>query len=362
MTESGVFDFFQGTGRCGRPHDVPPRLPDPPSWRPGRPGGDVPPEHSDDSIDDESFAVLDPDGEAVEMVNAALILRRPLLVTGHAGTGKSTLARIVARELGLGPVLTWQITSSTSLQNGQHHYDAIGRLHQLNLDELHRRRSAPDGHLFASDGRPPAPVASPEPSGGAASGDDLGRFITLGPLGTALLPWDRPRVLLLDEIDKCDIDLPGDLLHVFESGRFTIPELRRETDGPVDVRTADDETKRLVGGTVQCTQFPLIVLTSNEQRDFPPAFLRRCLRLQLDPPSREQLWQIIEARLPGALEEARTVIEELMREYLSRRDDSGQYIATDQLLNAIRVICGLGLDPNGRHFRRMLDNLYEPIA
>src|SRR5262249_27746823 len=147
---------------------------------------------------------------------------------------------------------------------------------------------------------------------------DIGPFITLGPLGTALLPWSIPRVLLIDEIDKSDIDLPNDLLHVFEEGEYEIPELVRHQDPEdkgVEVwpdkadrptkkndTTKKDDTKppsaykvRIRRGHVQCSAFPFVVLTSNAEREFPPAFLRRCLRLRLGRPTETELAEIVKA-------------------------------------------------------------------
>jgi MoxR-like ATPase len=129
-----------------------------------------------------------------DFVNSALYLRLPLLVTGKPGTGKSSLAYAVAHELKLGRVLRWPITSRSTLQEGLYRYDAIGHIQEANLT-----RKMPD----------------------------IGQFIRLGPLGTALLPSRYPHPLLIDEIDKSDIDLPNDLLNIFEEGEFEIPELAR---------------------------------------------------------------------------------------------------------------------------------------
>ena len=134
--------------------------------------------------------------EEIDLVNAALYLRRPLLVTGKPGTGKTSLAYAVARELELGEVLTWSITTRTTLKDGLYNYDAIGRLQDAQ-------------------------------SQGKDNVQNIGRYIRLGALGTAMLPSSRPRALLIDEIDKSDIDLPNDLLHIFEEGEFLIPELQR---------------------------------------------------------------------------------------------------------------------------------------
>jgi hypothetical protein len=146
---------------------------------------------------------------ATSTPNAALYLRRPLLLTGSPGAGKSTLAHAVAYELGLGRVLHWPIVSRSTLQDGLYRYDAIARLQ--------------DNQIAAHSGTAP-------PGG-------IGSYIRLGPLGTALLPTAKPRVLLIDELDKSDIDLPNDLLNVMEEGEYGIPELERlaEREPQVDV-------------------------------------------------------------------------------------------------------------------------------
>jgi MoxR-like ATPase len=240
-----------------------------------------------------------PTGEAVSRVNAALWLRRPLLVTGSPGTGKSTLAEAIATELGLGDVLVWNINSRTTAQDGLYRYDAIGRLHDRSLHRGFGRRR------------------------------DIGPYLRLGPLGTALLPGDRPRVLLIDEIDKADIDLPDDLLNLFEAGSYEIPELVRiaAKQRTVRVLTAADGTATIVDGRVQCTEYPLTILTSNGDREFSPAFVRRCVRLHLPAPGRTELVAIVQSWLPEHLD------QEVLRRFLDAR--ASGMLATDQLLNAL---------------------------
>ncbi|MFJ2021939.1 AAA family ATPase [Streptomyces nodosus] len=243
-------------------------------------------------------------GDEADVVNAALHLRRPLLVTGHPGTGKSSLAHAIAHELALGRVLRWPINSRSTLQDALYQYDAVGRLREAGL-----RRDSGDE----------------EPG--------IGKYVRLGPLGNALVPRERPRVLLIDELDKGDVDLPNDLLTVFEEGEFDIPELTRlpEDHTPVHIQTDDPDDPALVPrGRLRCREFPVVVITSNGERDFPPAFLRRCVRLDLPEPDEHRLRDIIGAHLgPDALGD----VDDLLEEFLSRRAPGE--LATDQLLNAV---------------------------
>lgn len=307
----------------GTPHDGIGGLPDAPAWRAfgtayGDPGAlPAPPE---DGVGggaggvtarrlgrDRQAAAYQADEREVQLVNLALHLRRPLLITGKPGVGKSTLAYAVAHELRLGPVLRWPITSRATLRDGLYAYDAIGRLHDAGIG-----RGGPDD-------APP-----------------VGRYLRLGPLGTALLPWRRPRVLLIDEIDKSDLDLPNDLLNVFEEGEFGIPELARLGPGDQEVMTADGaRTATVTGGTVRCAQFPFTVLTSNAEREFPAAFLRRCVRLEIQPPDAERLAAMVTAHLGAADPATAAERTALIAEFLRRQREEGAELANDQLLNAL---------------------------
>ncbi|MEU8781015.1 MoxR family ATPase [Streptomyces sp. NPDC048637] len=280
-----------------------------------------------------------PDTEEKDAVNTALYLRRPLLVTGKPGVGKSTLAYSVAADLELGPVLHWPITSRSTLRDGLYQYDAIGRLHDANLAHLHAA----------------TPTAAPVSR-------SIAPYLRLGPLGTALLPQERPRVLLIDEIDKSDIDLPGDLLTVFEEGSFEIPELARIAgqEPAVRIGTHDDPEPQVwvERGRVQCRSFPVVVLTSNGERDFPPPFLRRCIRLHMEPPGKERLAQIVRQRL-GLDASADDRYRDLVEAFIERRLDGD--LATDQLLNAVQLRLG-GAWPDPQEREQFLESVLQRLT
>lgn len=301
--------IYRGTGE---PHGgLAEKLPPPPSWRTFDGEPLVSPRLGSENSASRRLgelaraATYRASSEEVELVNAALYLRRPLLITGKPGTGKSTLAHSVARELKLGPVLGWPITSRSSRLEGLYQYDALARLQD------------------ASIGRDTGNQAHP----------DIGRYIRLGPLGTALLPYRWPRVLLIDELDKSDIDLPNDLLTIFEEGEYEIRELsriaREQPDAEVLIHDGTDHVT-IRGGKVKCHAFPLVLITSNEERDFPPPFLRRCLRLKIQPPSPERLTAIVRAHMG---DEVANASAGLIETFDRRRMDGD--LATDQLLNAI---------------------------
>jgi MoxR-like ATPase len=220
--------------------------------------------------------------DEVTQVNLALLLRRPLLVRGVPGIGKSALAYHVAWKLDLGRPFRWEIRSTTTLQDGLYTYDAVGH--------FHRGKDAP-----------------------------IQDHIRLGPLGTVMAPTARPGCLLVDELDKASYDLPNDLLHVFEEGSFRIPELER---GETIVQTLDGRDVKVTGGEVRCHHHPVIVITTNDEREFPPAFLRRCVELRLRIPGAEQIRKIVQAWFGG---------DDGLESVLAKL--SGQ--PTDQLLQAL---------------------------
>ncbi|MFI6651707.1 MoxR family ATPase [Streptomyces sp. NPDC050529] len=335
MSEPSEWLIYRG---IGEPHDEVAQLPPPPPWRDfaGASGGADGAESADrrlgipGRIADEHR----PGAEELEMINAALYLRRPLLVTGDPGAGKSTLAHSVARELEFGKVLRWPVVSRTTLLDGLYHYDAIARLQDVQI----------------------ASHASTDGGAGVDSAQSVGSYIRLGPLGTALLPSDRPRVLLIDELDKSDIDLPNDLLNVLEEGEFAIPELERIADrlpdGEADVLDHDGNKVRIKGGRVQCRAFPFVVLTSNGERDFPAPLMRRCIHLELGRPDHKRLAAFVKAHLG---EEAARSSEDLITLFLER--SRSELLATDQLLNAIYLTQAAA--PTGRD--RLADLLIQRL-
>lgn len=312
------------------------KLPPAPNWRPSGRKAESPGATTAQIRSEEKAKTFRPREQDIELVNAALYLRRPLLVTGSPGVGKSSLVYSVAYQLELGEVLYWPITTRTTLQDGLYSYDAIGRLQDPNAKD---------------------------------SLANIGKYIQLGALGTALLPSTKPRVLLIDEIDKGDIDLPNDLLCVFEEGGFNIRELTRiKEELPEGIATVQtsytsgaETTFPVTAGRVDCDAFPFIVMTSNGERDFPAPFLRRCIRLTMNEPDQAELTRIVEAHLKQeATAEVKKLIEDFYTEREAVREKRGN-LATDQLLNAVYLVTqGKVLDEVGR--KRLLDQLWKPLS
>lgn len=295
---------------------------------------------------------ITPQGKEVLLaVNAAIHLRRPLLVTGQPGVGKSSLAYSIAHELGLGRVLWWPVTPRSELEQGLYRYEALDRLR--------------------------------DSQGNTGSAEE---YITLGPLGTAFLPLAQPRVLLIDEIDKSDLQLPNELLHLFEEGYFTIPQLRREArqqnkratkmtsrtqkDRPAELDTDDETTPaRVLGGKVHCLAFPIVVMTSNDERDFPAAFYRRCVRVVMPSPTRESvLRDLIAAQFGenwanGNWRDS-PLLSELINDFLPRHasSDQDQQRAIDQFLNAAHLLMGVDGGPSGADAEVLRQILFRPLS
>jgi MoxR-like ATPase len=284
--------YYRGDGNN---HEV--SLAAPPPWRdfPRRPLG----------------LKFQPPPGLVDAINAALALRRPLLLTGAPGTGKSTVIESVAEELMLGPVLRWHITSRSALPDALYRYDVLGRIQEQQLRKL---------------------------AGDVETIDDISPFLQLGPLGTALTAGIT-RALLIDEIDKSDLDLPSDLLDILERGEYEIPELARYKDARVSIRTWDsEETCTIWRGKIQCQEFPFIIMTSNEERDFPAAFLRRCIRFAMPEPDEHAIRRIVQAHLEMKVDSTGPMAEVISS--FTERLRTGERLAVDQLLNTIFLLSG----------------------
>jgi MoxR-like ATPase len=336
--------IYRGTGRPL--HDgvrLDQLLPQPPPWR-RFPGvlvadNDAPPEDDGETQrrlgvrQSVSAAMVNP--HEVDMVNAALYLRRPLLLTGPPGAGKSAMAFQIAKELRLGRVIHWHISSSSTVKSGLYNYDAIGRAEAI-----------------------AARHASGESAGSA---EQIGDFVRLGPLATAFLPSRLPRVLLIDELDKSEIDLPNDLLKIFEDGSFQIPELERIASHTPEVAVFTDDPDRkatITGGRVTCSAFPVVVMTSNGERDFPPPFLRRCLQLDIKPPDLEKLTAMVAAHL--GREHDDELRRELIRDFAEQSERAGG-IPADRLIDALFLSTSGAYDRDAASWPRLRDALWRDL-
>ncbi|MEN9786993.1 MAG: hypothetical protein RLZZ299_2257 [Pseudomonadota bacterium] len=220
-------------------------------------------------------------------VNAAVALGRPLLVKGEPGTGKTVLAAAVAESLGA-TLLTWSIKSTTRAVDGLYSYDVVARLN--------------DARFGDGDVR------------------DLRRYIRMGPLGRAFTSDSRV-VLLIDEVDKADLEFPNDLLRELDEMAFDIPEL---------------------GETVRAVHRPVVIITSNAEKELPDAFLRRCAFHYVAFPDRERMRRIVEVHLPG-LPDA-LVDAALARFYgLRRLEGLRKKPSTSELVDWLAVLARMGV-------------------
>ncbi|AHB48952.1 ATPase AAA [Hyphomicrobium nitrativorans NL23] len=222
-------------------------------------------------------------------VNAAITLERPLLIKGEPGTGKSVLAQEVARALGA-PLIEWHVKSTTKAQQGLYEYDAVSRLR--------------DGQL------------------GDERVKDIRNYIRRGKLWEAFVADARP-VLLIDEIDKADIEFPNDLLLELDRMEFFVYE---------------------TGETVSARQRPIVIITSNNEKELPDAFLRRCFFHYIKFPDPETMQQIVDVHFPDL---KNRLVGDALRIFYSLRDVPGlkKKPSTSELLDWLKLLMNEDIDP-----------------
>ncbi len=215
-------------------------------------------------------------------VNASITLQRPLLVKGEPGTGKTMLAEQVAEALGA-DLLQWHIKSTTKAQQGLYEYDAVSRLRDSQL--------------------------------GDEKVNDISNYIIKGKLWEAFTA-EKPCVLLIDEIDKADIEFPNDLLLELDRMEFFVYETKE---------------------TIVAKNRPIIIITSNNEKELPDAFLRRCFFHFIKFPDREQMIKIVDAHYPDI---KKTLLKEAMELFFEIRDVSGikKKPSTSELLDWLKLL------------------------
>ncbi|WP_179380858.1 AAA family ATPase [Jannaschia marina] len=215
-------------------------------------------------------------------VNAAIALERPLLVKGEPGTGKTELARQVAAALGV-PMLEWAVKSTTRAQQGLYEYDAVSRLRdsQLGDDRVH----------------------------------DISNYIRKGKLWQAFEAGERV-VLLIDEIDKADIEFPNDLLQELDRMEFHVYE---------------------TGETIRARHRPIVIITSNNEKELPDAFLRRCFFHYIRFPDAETLSKIVEVHHPGIKP---ALLTTALTQFFAIRDQQGlkKKPSTSEMLDWLKLL------------------------
>jgi MoxR-like ATPase len=221
-------------------------------------------------------------------VNAAIALERPLLVKGEPGTGKTELARQVAGGLGL-PLLEWSVKSTTKAQQGLYEYDAVSRLRDSQLGDERVR--------------------------------DIANYIRRGRLWDAF-DADGKVVLLIDEVDKADIEFPNDLLQELDRMEFHVYE---------------------TGETVRARHRPIVIITSNNEKELPDAFLRRCFFHYIRFPDAETMAKIVEVHFPGLKQ---SLLREALSQFYELREAPGlkKKPSTSEMLDWIRLLVADDLD------------------
>ncbi len=222
-------------------------------------------------------------------VNAAIVLERPLLVKGEPGTGKTVLAEEVAKAL-KAPLLTWHIKSTTKAQQGLYEYDAVSRLRDSQL--------------------------------GDARVSDIRNYIKRGKLWEAFTHDTRP-VLLIDEIDKADIEFPNDLLLELDRMEFFVYE---------------------TGETIKAAKRPIVLITSNNEKELPDAFLRRCFFHYIKFPDAETMRAIVEVHFPGIKQK---LVQEALNIFFQVRDVPGlkKKPSTSELIDWLKLLLNEDMTP-----------------
>ncbi|WP_225029028.1 AAA family ATPase [Xinfangfangia pollutisoli] len=240
-------------------------------------------------------------------VNAAVTLQRPLLVKGEPGTGKTELARQVAAGLNL-PLIEWHVKSTTKAQQGLYEYDAVSRLRDSQL--------------------------------GDARVHDVANYIRRGKLWQAFAAPERV-VLLIDEIDKADIEFPNDLLQELDRMEFHVYE---------------------TGETVRAQHRPVVIITSNNEKDLPDAFLRRCFFHYIRFPDAETLAAIVRVHFPGLKEQ---LLAAALAEFFAVRETPGlkKKPSTSEMLDWLKLILAEDLAPEDlkRDPRQILPKLHGAL-
>ncbi|MGV1791784.1 AAA family ATPase [Rhizobium sp. A37_96] len=229
------------------------------------------------------------DKDLMVAVNAAIRLERPLLVKGEPGTGKTELARQVAAALGL-ELIEWNVKSTTKAQQGLYEYDAVSRLRDSQLGDIRVH--------------------------------DVGNYIRQGKLWQAFTSAQKC-VLLIDEIDKADIEFPNDLLQELDRMEFHVYE---------------------TGETVRAAVRPIVIITSNNEKELPDAFLRRCFFHYIRFPDMETLARIVEVHYPGIKQ---TLVHAALTQFFEIRDVPGlkKKPSTSEALDWIRLLVADDVDP-----------------
>jgi MoxR-like ATPase len=230
-------------------------------------------------------------------VNAAITLQRPLLVKGEPGTGKTMLAEEVAAALGM-PLMQWHIKSTTKAQQGLYEYDAVSRLRDSQLNDAES----------------------------AAKVRDIRNYIVQGTLWQAFTA-DQPVALLIDEIDKADIEFPNDLLREIDRMEFYVYETRE---------------------LVRAKHRPLVFITSNNEKELPDAFLRRCFFHYIKFPEAETMRQIVEVHFPGLKKE---LLAAAMKNFYDVRNLPGlkKKPSTSELLDWLKLLVAEDISVEALH-------------